>query len=109
VILTVTPNPALDLTYGISPLELGESNRVPAALVRAGGKGVSVARVAVQAGLPAEIVTTVGGDTGEEFSRSLASSGLRAHLVEVPATASSPPEVPRAPRAHPSPPGGRGA
>ncbi|MDQ1607965.1 MAG: hypothetical protein QOE16_697, partial [Microbacteriaceae bacterium] len=42
MIVTVTPNPALDLTYTVARVQLGETHRVPAAASRAGGKGVNV-------------------------------------------------------------------
>lgn len=84
MILTVTPNPALDLTYRIERAEIGETNRVPPALVRAGGKGVNVARAVRQAGFEAEVVTTVAGATGEEFRADLAAAGIPAVLVEAP-------------------------
>lgn len=83
MILTVTPNPALDLTYRTAEVEVGETNRVPTALVRAGGKGLNVARVLRQAGFPTEIVTTVGGATGAEFRAELEAAGLPARLVEL--------------------------
>jgi 1-phosphofructokinase family hexose kinase len=84
MILTVTPNPALDLTYRIDRAEIGDTNRVPPALVRAGGKGLNVARALRQAGFDAEAVTTVGGATGAEFRADLAGSGIPAVLVEAP-------------------------
>ncbi|MDQ1513298.1 MAG: hypothetical protein QOC59_1140, partial [Microbacteriaceae bacterium] len=84
MILTVTPNPALDLTYRIDRADIGDTNRVPPALVRAGGKGVNVARALRQAGFDAEAVTTAGGATGAEFRADLAESGIPAVLVEAP-------------------------
>ena len=50
MILTVTPNPALDITYHVArALRLGEVNRVDAVSERAGGKGLNVARHAGRA------------------------------------------------------------
>ena len=45
VILTVTPNPALDLTWHVDRLTPGATHRVPSRGARAGGKGLNVARV----------------------------------------------------------------
>lgn len=53
VTVTVTANPAVDVTYTVDGVRLGESHRVPTPLYRAGGKGVNVARVAHQLGFPA--------------------------------------------------------
>ena len=61
VILTVTPNPALDVTYRVRALEPGESHRVDAPVVRAGGKGINVARVIAQTGGHALALATAGG------------------------------------------------
>ena len=83
MIVTVTPNPALDLTYQVPIIDLGETHRVPAAAARAGGKGLNVARVAHQQGHPVLAIAPAGGLTGDEFAAELASSGLPHHLVPV--------------------------
>ncbi len=46
MILTVTPNPALDLTWRVERLVEGGTHRADAGAARAGGKGLNVARVA---------------------------------------------------------------
>ena len=38
MILTVTPNPAIDLTYTVPALALGNTQRVAAARSKAGGR-----------------------------------------------------------------------
>jgi 1-phosphofructokinase family hexose kinase len=81
LILTVTPNPALDHTYTIDALQFGESNRVAGARVRAGGKGLNVARVLHQLGYPVIAIAPVGGDTGDQFTAELEGSGVPHRLV----------------------------
>ncbi len=49
-IITVTPNPAIDMTYTVHGIIEGSSHRVPTPLSRAGGKGINVARVTHQLG-----------------------------------------------------------
>jgi 1-phosphofructokinase family hexose kinase len=83
VIVTITPNPALDLTYRGPGLEPGETHRVTAAAVRAGGKGVNVARIVLEQGHPVFAVAPAGGLQGQEFAAELATSGLPHHLVPV--------------------------
>ena len=61
MILTVTPNPAIDLTYRVGSLDVGESHRVAPPAVRAGGKGLNVARVIAQTGGASFALTTAGG------------------------------------------------
>ncbi|WP_061293309.1 1-phosphofructokinase family hexose kinase [Herbidospora cretacea] len=45
MILTVTLNPAYDVTYQVADLRRGATNRVGEVAVRAGGKGLNVARL----------------------------------------------------------------
>jgi tagatose 6-phosphate kinase len=70
VILTVTCNPALDVTYTVDRLRPGAVHRVSEAFVRPGGKGVNVARVLHQLGEP---VRALG----------LADAGFDARLAEL--------------------------
>lgn len=83
MILTVTPNPALDLTWRVDRLVEGGVHRADTGKVRAGGKGLNVARVAHQQGADAFAVTTGGGRAGEEFAAELGSSGVPHVLVPV--------------------------
>lgn len=90
MIITVTPNPALDLTWHVDRIVPGETHRADNGRARAGGKGLNVARVAHAHGrIPqrprAEVraVTTVGGAAGGEFAIELADSALPVVLVPV--------------------------
>ncbi|WP_407358884.1 1-phosphofructokinase family hexose kinase [Microbacterium sp. LTA6] len=83
MILTVTPNPALDLTWHLDSIRVAETHRADAAVARAGGKGLNVARVAHAQGAGARAITTVGGRTGEEFAAELQASGVPHRLVPV--------------------------
>jgi 1-phosphofructokinase family hexose kinase len=83
MIVTVTPNPALDLTWHVSSLTVGGTHRADAGQARAGGKGLNVARVAHAQGAQVVAISTVGGATGEEFADELASSGVPHVVVPV--------------------------
>lgn len=83
MILTVTPNPALDLTYHLDRLTLGESHRVAAPTVRAGGKGVNVARVLASQGHETLVVAPVG-EPGDRFVADLDRAALPHALVASP-------------------------
>jgi 1-phosphofructokinase family hexose kinase len=83
VILTVTPNPAIDLTYRVPALEVGGSHRVAAPASRAGGKGINVARVIAQTGGHAFALTTAGGSTGLQLVDDLLSGGVPHEVVPV--------------------------
>lgn len=83
MILTVTPNPALDLTYRVPRLLPGETHRAAAPAVRAGGKGLNVARVLAQTGSAAFVLTTAGGAPGLRLADDLEASQLPSELVPV--------------------------
>ncbi|GAA2938578.1 1-phosphofructokinase family hexose kinase [Microbacterium luteolum] len=83
MILTVTPNPALDLTWRVDRLVEGGTHRADAGIARAGGKGLNVARVAHAEGEQVLAVTTTGGRVGEEFAAELGASGVPHALVPV--------------------------
>jgi tagatose 6-phosphate kinase len=84
LILAVTPNPALDITYEISRVRWHEaSNRVKSVARRAGGKGINVARVLNQLGEEAAIVGFVGGVAGAAVRDELAASALRDETIPI--------------------------
>ena len=86
MILTVTPNAALDLTWWVDRIEPGETHRVPSGMARAGGKSLNVARVAHSQGRQVLAIATAGGATGAELELELSSSGLPHQLVPVEAS-----------------------
>lgn len=80
MILTVTLNAALDLTYSINRVAWGDTNRVAAVFQRAGGKGLNVARVLHALGDEAVAAGLAGGWTGDAIRADLARSGLSDEL-----------------------------
>ncbi|MFI9100070.1 1-phosphofructokinase family hexose kinase [Streptomyces fildesensis] len=83
MILTVTLNAALDVTYFVDSLVPRTSHRVDTVHERAGGKGVNVARVLSTLGRPAVVTGLRGGDTGDRLRGELRTAGLRDELVPV--------------------------
>ncbi|WP_350349250.1 hexose kinase [Agromyces sp. G08B096] len=81
MILTVTPNPALDLTWHADELRPGETHRVATGAARAGGKGLNVARVLHGQGVDVLALTTGGGAAGAELTEELGRSGIPHRLV----------------------------
>ncbi|QDI69582.1 1-phosphofructokinase [Streptomyces calvus] len=75
MILTVTLNTALDITYRVPSLRPGGSHRVSEVTERPGGKGVNVARVLAALGHEVTVTGFTGGTTGRI---------LRDRLTEVP-------------------------
>jgi 1-phosphofructokinase family hexose kinase len=82
-IITVTPNPAIDMTYTVQGITEGASHRVPTPLSRAGGKGINVARVTHQLGYPVLAIAPTGGAAGQTLAAELWTSGVPHTLVGV--------------------------
>lgn len=83
VFLTVTLNTALDVTYPVDRLQPGVTHRTGPPRVRAGGKGVNVARVLRALGEDVLVAGFAGGTAGTAFRADLAAAGLPAELVPV--------------------------
>ncbi|TDE92555.1 1-phosphofructokinase family hexose kinase [Occultella glacieicola] len=83
MILTVTANPALDVTYRTTALRPGESHRVGIVGRSAGGKGVNVARVLRALGEDPVCVGFLGGSTGAEIRELLDRAGIRHEFLPV--------------------------
>lgn len=81
MILCLCPSPAIDVTYRVSRLEQGATNRVEVIARRPGGKAVNVARVLQQCGEDSRVLAPVGGASGQEFAAGAEASGLAAQLV----------------------------
>ncbi|MFC9331772.1 1-phosphofructokinase family hexose kinase [Kitasatospora sp. NPDC057015] len=76
MIVTVTPNPALDITYTLAALRPHASHRVDTVHEQAGGKGVNVARVLRALGRRTAAVLPVGGASGAAVRADLDLAGL---------------------------------
>lgn len=80
MILTVTLNPAIDVTYYLDTLVRNAGLRVDRVLERAGGKGVNVARVAAACGAHVCATGLAGGRRGEQLRAGL---GVRDEFWQV--------------------------
>lgn len=83
MILTVTLNAALDVTYTVDELRPHASNRVRAVATRAGGKGVNVARVLHTLGHDVVATGLCGGAAGAQIRDELAVAGVAADFAVV--------------------------
>ncbi|MFI8916178.1 1-phosphofructokinase family hexose kinase [Streptomyces sp. NPDC053513] len=86
MILTVTLNTALDLTYRVPALTPHASHRVTQVIERPGGKGLNVARVLAALGYETVATGFAGGATGATLRDQLASTPVRDELVETTGT-----------------------
>jgi tagatose 6-phosphate kinase len=83
VIAVVCLNPAIDVTFQVDRLRPGASHRVRHTIQRAGGKGINVARVLHQLGVPVVLTGLVGGRRGEAITAELSAVGVTPQLIEV--------------------------
>lgn len=83
MIVTVTLNPALDLTYTVDALVPHATHRVAAVAERPGGKGLNVARVLHALGEPVLATGLLGGATGRRAGELLAGLGVPAAFVPI--------------------------
>jgi tagatose 6-phosphate kinase len=82
-VVTVTLNPAVDVTYFLPDLAPGAVHRVREVQIRAGGKGVNVARVAARLGAKVTATGLAGGQAGGVVRQALAAAGVTDAFVPV--------------------------
>ncbi|WP_336053462.1 1-phosphofructokinase [Streptomyces sp. CA2R101] len=83
MILTVTLNAALDITYRVPRLQPHATNRITEVSERPGGKGLNVARVLAALGHRTVATGFAGGGTGEALRALLAETDVTDALVPV--------------------------
>ena len=83
MILTVTLNAALDVTYQVDELRPDASHRVRTVHERAGGKGINVARVLHGQGRDVTCLGLVGGWTGARIAADLDGAGITGAMSSV--------------------------
>jgi 1-phosphofructokinase len=83
-ILTLTLNPALDLTVQLPRLEPGQVNRSDAMHTHAAGKGVNVAQVLVDLGHQLTVSGFLGEDNLQAFETLFAKRGFVDAFIRVP-------------------------
>lgn len=83
MIVTVTPNAALDRTVLVPNFQSGRRHRATSANTSAGGKGVNVARSLRRLGIPVVVTGLAGGRTGLQIVDRLTTEGLLNDLVRI--------------------------
>jgi 1-phosphofructokinase len=83
-ILSLTLNPALDLTVRLARLEPGEVNRSEAMITHAAGKGVNVAQVLADLGHQVSVGGFLGAANPQAFDALIASRGFGDVFIRVP-------------------------
>ncbi|MDQ6601021.1 tagatose-6-phosphate kinase [Bacillus salipaludis] len=83
MILAVTMNPSVDISYPIQDFKLDDVNRVKDARKTAGGKGVNVARVVSQLGEDVLATGVLGGTIGDYITQELNKSGIKNNFFRI--------------------------
>lgn len=83
MIITVTLNPSLDRTIELNHLAPGHVQRVNAARLDPGGKGVNVSRALLANGVPTRAVVPVAGVEGDQLVSLLEREGVEVAVVPV--------------------------
>ena len=81
MILTVTPNPALDRVHIVRGFQPGRQSRALRSFLQAGGSGVHAAAVARRLGGETLALGLLGGQTGELWRRQARMDGLEFDMV----------------------------
>ncbi|MDR7239794.1 tagatose-6-phosphate kinase [Neobacillus drentensis] len=83
MILAVTMNPSVDISYPIDEFKLNDVNRVENVCKTAGGKGLNVARVVVQ--MEEEVLATgvLGGMIGEYIIQELTKGSIQNDFLKI--------------------------
>jgi len=76
VIVTVTPNPSVDLTFEVPELAIGEVNRAISKHRDPAGKGINVARALHRNGVATTAVFPADADNGAWLARALGAAGI---------------------------------
>jgi 1-phosphofructokinase family hexose kinase len=84
MILTVTPNPAVDQTVFVNDLQLGAVNRFHTAQLDPAGKGINVSRVVHRLGWPTVAFGFLAGEIGRIALNALDAEDVQHHFIWVP-------------------------
>lgn len=83
MILTITLNPSVDISYKSDSFSLDAVNRVADVSKTAGGKGLNVTRVLHQLGEDVAASGFLGGSLGSFISKEISTLGIRNLFVEI--------------------------
>lgn len=83
MILTITPNPALDLSGDVDDIVPNEKNYVQHEKRHPGGNGINAARVIAALGVPVAATGFLGGAVGGEIATLLKAEGVTCRFVDI--------------------------
>lgn len=83
MIYTLTLNPAIDHVVRLSKLDLGETNRMQAESISAGGKGINVSKILRNLGEDSTALGYIAGFTGLEIERLLKEDDIDCDFIKL--------------------------
>ncbi len=83
MVYTVTMNPSLDYIVTVDDFKLGLTNRTSDELMLPGGKGINVSIVLSNLGIPNSAIYFSAGFVGDEITRRVKESGIRAEEIRI--------------------------
>ncbi|MBS4197399.1 1-phosphofructokinase [Lederbergia citri] len=83
MIVTVTLNPAIDISYRVNNFKINKGHRVENGNKTAGGKGLNVSRVLKQLGEHPHCLGFLGGSNGKWIKRQLEIEGLEGSFTQI--------------------------
>jgi len=83
MIITITLNPSVDLTYASDKLEPGILHRVTSFRVDPGGKGINTSLALHKFGISSTACGLIGGDTGRWIAKQIHQSGVTPSFTSI--------------------------
>lgn len=83
MILTITMNPSVDISYPLGKLVINDVNRIANVKKTAGGKGLNVTRGIHASSVPVIATGVLGGTTGEYIKKELDKDGISYHFYNI--------------------------
>ncbi|MBS4198201.1 1-phosphofructokinase [Bacillus sp. FJAT-49732] len=83
MIITVTLNPAIDISYRVNNFNINKGHRVENGLKTAGGKGLNVSRVLKQLGEQSLCLGFLGGQNGKWIKKRLEMDGMEQSFTTI--------------------------
>ena len=68
-VVTITLNPAVDMTGSLQQIQLGKVNLIDSANTNPGGKGINVAKVLSELGIQVTVTGFLGRNNQESFTQ----------------------------------------
>lgn len=83
MILAITPNPSIDISYSLEDFRLGEIHKIQDQVKTPGGKGINVSKVLKLLGEDPLCAGFLGGQAGEYIEQELNDRGIRSDFVRI--------------------------